>query len=61
MQGKYEEAEPLYERAVVILEAAFGADHAEVATALSGRAGVLKAQVGVAYPSSLPLPCKYHL
>lgn len=61
MQGKDEEAEPLYKRAVVILGAALGGDHAEVATALSYHAGVLMAPVGVAYPSPLPLPFNYYL
>ena len=44
-QGKYEDAEPLYERATETLEKALGGDHPTVATALSSRADLLRAQV----------------
>lgn len=44
-QGKYDEAQPLYERAIVIWEASLGSDHAQVATGLSDLAGTLYAQV----------------
>lgn len=45
MQGKYDEAGPLYERSLAIREKAVGPDHPDVATALSNRAGLLRVQV----------------
>lgn len=45
MQGKYGEAEPLYERALAILEKALGPEHPHVATTLNDQAGSLKTQV----------------
>lgn len=44
-QGKYEEAAPLYLRAIEIGEANLGADHPKLATWLSNRAELLEAQV----------------
>lgn len=45
IQGKYEEAEPLYERSLAIREKALGPDHPAVATALNNRALLLEEQV----------------
>lgn len=45
-QGKYEEADPLCLRAIVIDERALGPDHPELAAKLSKRAGLLQQQVG---------------
>lgn len=45
MQGKYEEAGPLYERSLAIREKALGPDHPAVATALNNRALLLNSQV----------------
>ena len=44
-QGKYKEADALSLRAVGIQEKALGPDRPELATILTGRAGVLRAQV----------------
>lgn len=44
-QGKYAEAEPLYEKCQVIQEKALGPEHPELAATLNNRAGVLEAQV----------------
>ncbi|CAB1107477.1 unnamed protein product [Ectocarpus sp. CCAP 1310/34] len=43
-QGKYAEAEPLYERWQAIFETALGPEHPNVATALNNRAGLLEDQ-----------------
>ncbi|CAM9130011.1 unnamed protein product [Ectocarpus sp. 8 AP-2014] len=43
-QGKYAEAEPLFERATEIWEKALGPDHPTVANALNNRAGLLYKQ-----------------
>ena len=45
MQGKYEEAGPLYDRSLAIREKVFGPDHPAVATALNNRAVLLYKQV----------------
>ena len=45
-QGKYDEAKPLYERAIAIDEKALGPDHPGVATDLNNLAGLLSFQVG---------------
>ena len=44
-QGKYEQAEPLYERSQAIQEKALGPDHPDVAQVLSNRAALLVKQV----------------
>ena len=44
-QGRYNDAEPLYERAVVVFEKSLGSDHPNVATAFNNLAGLLYAQV----------------
>ncbi|CAN0339491.1 unnamed protein product, partial [Scytosiphon promiscuus] len=44
IQGKYDEAGPLYERSLTIREKAYGPDHPEVATALNNWAVVLQEQ-----------------
>ena len=49
-QGKYDEAEPLYERSQAIREKVLGPEHPDVATSLHDRAGLLKAQVRAARP-----------
>lgn len=45
MQGKYEEAEPLYRRAVAITETTLGMEHPQYSIKLSGLAGLLLQQV----------------
>lgn len=47
MQGKYAQAEPLYERLQAIREKSLGQEHPEVATLIDKRAGLLMSQVGV--------------
>ena len=42
-QGKYAEAEPLYQRALAILEKVLGPDHPDVAAVLSNYADLLRA------------------
>lgn len=44
-QGRYAEAEALYERCQAMDEKALGADHPDVATVLNNRAELLKNQV----------------
>ena len=44
-QGKLEEAEPLYGRAVAVWMKALGPDHPQVATGLNNQAALLKAMV----------------
>lgn len=41
-QGKYEEADPLYQRALAILEKALGPEHPHLATCLENYAVLLK-------------------
>ncbi|NDY74971.1 tetratricopeptide repeat protein, partial [Desulfobacter hydrogenophilus] len=43
-QGKYEEAEPLYQRALKIRETVLGPDHPSVATTLNNLAGLYESQ-----------------
>lgn len=45
LQGKNDDAEPLYERATKIREKALGPDHPIVATLLTDRAELLQSQV----------------
>lgn len=47
-QGKYDDAEPLYERLTAIKEKALGRDHPDVATVLNSRAGLMQNQVKAA-------------
>ena len=54
MQGKHEEAEPLFGRAIVIWQAALGSDHPKVAIALKNQAGELEAQVSGTSPPITP-------
>ena len=44
-QGKYNEAEPLYERSQAIREKVLGPEHPGVAESLNNRAELLRAQV----------------
>ena len=44
-QGKYTEAEPIYERALAIREKVLGSEHPDVAATLNDRAGLLTSQV----------------
>lgn len=44
-QGKYAEAEPLYERSQAIREKKLGPEHPSMAGLLNNRAALLKAQV----------------
>lgn len=52
-QGKYAEAEVLYERATIIWKNAYGPDHPLVATAMNNHAAVMKALVGTLTASSI--------
>ncbi|CAM9762259.1 unnamed protein product [Ectocarpus sp. 8 AP-2014] len=45
IQGKYAEAEPLYERSQAIQEKVLGPEHPDVATSLNNRAWLLESQV----------------
>ena len=47
MQGKLEEAEPLYKRSLAIKEKVYGSDHPSVATSLNNLAQLLSDQVCV--------------
>ncbi len=47
-QGKYAEAEPLYERSQAIREKVLGPEHPDVAQSLNNRAGLLRSQVRAA-------------
>ena len=44
-QGKFEEADSLYLRAIEIGEKTLGPDHPDLATRLNNRAGLLRKQV----------------
>ena len=44
LQGKYDEAKPLYERAIAIGEKTLGAEHPDLASWLNNLAGLLQAQ-----------------
>ena len=44
-QGRLDEADPLSERSLAILEKVLGPDHPDVAMALNNRAELVKAQV----------------
>ena len=46
LQGKYEEAEPLYHKALAIDRKVYGNEHPAVARDLNNLAGLLEAQVG---------------
>lgn len=52
LQGKYDEADPLYLRAIAITEKALGPDHPSLAESLNNRAELLTAQVRK--------PCRNH-
>ena len=45
LQGKYDDAEPLYRRALAIQEKTLGGDHPDVAESLNHLAGLLRSQV----------------
>lgn len=45
LQGKYAEAEPLYERAQTVREKALGPEHPDLANLLNSRAALLAMQV----------------
>jgi len=53
-QGKYDEAEPFYTRALGIWEKALGPDHPNVATSLNNLAGLYKSRTGSKGKSSRP-------
>ena len=42
VQGRYAEAEPLYQRALAIFETALGPEHPDVATSLENYAALLR-------------------
>eukprot|EP00752_Nemacystus_decipiens_P012223 g10837.t1 len=44
IQGKYKQAEPLYEKSQAIQEKVLGSEHPDVATSLNNRAGMLESQ-----------------
>lgn len=47
LQGKYDEANPMYQRALAINETWYGPDHPEVATDLNNWAGLLEKRVRI--------------
>ena len=53
-QGKYEQAEPLYERSQAIQEKALGPDHPDVASVIGNRALLLDKQVRATGASGEP-------
>lgn len=53
-QGRYDEADALYLRAIEVLEKALGPDHAWLAIGLNNRANVTRDQV-------IDLPCRRRL
>ena len=52
-QGRYDEAEPLYQRALTIREKALGPAHPNVATALENYASLLREMDRI--PEAIPL------
>lgn len=54
-QGKYEEADALYARAIDSQERTLGPDHNDLATSLTHRAGVMNDQVTIMYSLYLGL------
>ncbi|CAN0202624.1 unnamed protein product, partial [Pylaiella littoralis] len=57
-QGKYAEAEALYERSQAINEKALGPDHPDLAATLHGRAGLLQKQGKYAEAEALYERCQ---
>ena len=47
LQGKYDEAEPLYRETLAILKKVHGDEHPSVATGLNNLASLLKSQVSI--------------
>ena len=60
-QGKYAEAEPLYQRALAIYEQQLGQDHPDTASSLNNLAGLYKAQGKYAEAEPLYAACPGHL
>ena len=56
LQGKYDEAEPLYRESLAIDKKIYGDEHPDVATDLNNLAGLLKAQVSESSVFVFPLP-----
>ncbi len=54
--GKYDEAEPLYRRALAIDEAALGPQHPDTATDINNHAGLLESQGASEHPAAAALP-----
>ncbi len=54
--GKYDEAEPLYRRALAIREKALGPQHPDTATSINNLAGLLASQGASEHPAAAALP-----
>ena len=52
LQGKYDEAEPLYRESLAIDKKIYGDEHPSVATDLTNLAGLLKSQVSESFSLS---------
>lgn len=57
IQGKYEEAEALFERSQAAREKVLGPDHLDVAESLNNRAGLWTAQVRAVIKFQEKEPC----
>ena len=56
LQGKYDEAEPLYRESLAIDKKIYGDEHPEVATDLNNLASLLESQVSEGSLFVFPLP-----
>ena len=56
LQGKYDEAEPLFRETLAIFKKVHGDEHPSVATGLNNLAGLLKKQVSEGSLFVFPLP-----
>ena len=54
VQGKYEKAEPLYQKSLEILEKTLGKDHPDIATNINNLALLYQAQACLLYTSPSP-------
>lgn len=61
-QGKYDEAKPLYERAVATTETNLGKEHQSCSTYLNNLAGLLQEQVRATMLDAVPFAaCVVHI
>ena len=56
LQGKYDEAEPLYRQTLVILKKVHGSEHPTTASCLNNLASLLESQVSEGSFFVFPLP-----